>query len=1652
MKNKIQEDAALAYTNPLLAIEKLTAALLIDSTNYEALVLRGRCYFVLNREGDKDRASKDFNAALEIVPNDYSANFYLAKVYIRQQKYDLAIKHLLKAMEARKDLAAPHCTLAEIYHQQGRYQKALEQCELVFKKDTKRSFQVVTTQLKNKIQEDAALPYTNPLLAIEKLTAALSTDSTNYDALVLRGRCYFVLNREGDKDRVLKDFNAALEIMPNDYSANFYLAKLYRRLGKNDLAIKHLLKAMEARKDLADPHFTLAEIYHQQGHYQKALEQCELVFQKDTKKGFQVMTTQLKNKINETIKAETKIILKAQYLEASRDEAKAILENREQQLEKLKQEGKAYQANQQYDKAIQCYETIVQMGTKNAEIHRNMGYCYYKLKDHKQSLHYHRLAAVDYPNNFTVQALMGYSLYFLKDYVQAESQIAKAISLCSTPAEPYRYLAVTQEALGKIPQAYDSMHLSAKHFEESLSVDKRKDNPVLLTYVKECDRLKTIADTYAEGLAFYHKMPQPDFESARKRFEKVTQLNPNCADAWSNLAWCYRNLPTLNNHMEQAAQAETKAIKPDIEIIHQLDGDLTGAVFNSSVRKIIEPKAVKAKLDAVKKVNTTKMLSNSLKQINQTPQQTSCQVNDASLESMLFGYTQCIQTSQNDPDGYIGRAITYHNLGKLKEAKTDLVQASKIAAKNDPRIPYYLSYVDTQLGNYSEAWAKIHETLALQSNYPGATELKEKIQKETELYNTTVSEIAMRQVRAGSTNLAILLSHESRLRNSFAASINFTDELVKLFPERTKIDTSTEAYMNLSIEEKQNLHNYNEQNQPPRKLEFTEDAYTEKLKKFREKMSPLAKALTPEKIFHIEAGEVSFIEYLKLCENEPLMLENYQSKFRRLAHLTPEILSRLDRGSVLLTLISAGTVSYTIGMSNDKINTALHQGTLIGAGLVGGGMAASIVGAGAASAVCGPGAPVCAAVILGAAGVLGSIAGTELGELTWQVTDKIGKLLNSSTPIVLPKIELISAANGAFLPTKNMAVNPASPVYKKRGAELSDYVENILSSDLVSDVRRYVDGFQQELGKLVSPINQLVWDAIVLLAGNEIDFSSIAQNKKMSFADIATMRGIIAGNPRLYTDAVDRMHNRVTAVKQQYAAIANSSAIDTTQKTLKQLVNMVLGKPPVFYNGVPLPIGIEFSNIEKLTPYDIKLYGEIIKKFTPADRKLYGEIKCIYVVMEDGSLIVTPEYPEFREKLLQNFHVDLARGQPVLAAGVVIFDIDGKMILVNNNSGHYKPEGEHLSQLVTDIFEKEGFQEVRGKYRDYSVELEKRIAEAAKLKTEAEAKQQADAAEAKKLAVTVAAKQPALIPNNAMPKDAPQSPLGFQAAKKTEALKDAFEKTLPNSTSASNTGRPVHLPPSIVPAELKPNNTASKDAPQSLVGFSAPNTNRTVYLPPSIVPAALIPNNTAPKVTSQSLLGNQAAKKTEAVKDALANKLPTSTPAANTNKPVQTSQAIVPVSKLPVKLPDGAQSLLANQVKKRTETLGNTPPASKPAAKSQAIVPASKPPVIDRDAVARAAIKKQAQDRLDRENKLRRERDAKKTAIDNKPATPNTQVSVGFNCNGTITGNNVGEVASNAKKELKQIGKDVAKVGKKTKKIGKKVKKGIKKVGKVFGL
>jgi YD repeat-containing protein len=108
-----------------------------------------------------------------------------------------------------------------------------------------------------------------------------------------------------------------------------------------------------------------------------------------------------------------------------------------------------------------------------------------------------------------------------------------------------------------------------------------------------------------------------------------------------------------------------------------------------------------------------------------------------------------------------------------------------------------------------------------------------------------------------------------------------------------------------------------------------------------------------------------------------------------------------------------------------------------------------------------------------------------------------------------------------------------------------------------------------------------------------------------------------------------------------------------------------------------------FSN---LFPEDVPRMPNVI----PNDRLLTMSRKNLaYVVKEDGTLVVG------RNNQFQG-HIDLAGGDPVLAAGELRIH-QGKIIYIDNYSGHYRPSGIEAQRAAENAFLRIGF-DVDGTY------------------------------------------------------------------------------------------------------------------------------------------------------------------------------------------------------------------------------------------------------------------------------------------------------------------------------------------------------------------
>ena len=114
----------------------------------------------------------------------------------------------------------------------------------------------------------------------------------------------------------------------------------------------------------------------------------------------------------------------------------------------------------------------------------------------------------------------------------------------------------------------------------------------------------------------------------------------------------------------------------------------------------------------------------------------------------------------------------------------------------------------------------------------------------------------------------------------------------------------------------------------------------------------------------------------------------------------------------------------------------------------------------------------------------------------------------------------------------------------------------------------------------------------------------------------------------------------------------------------------------------------ESKRFVNLFPEDIPQVASVI----PNDKLLtMSQNKLAYVVKTDGTLVVG------RNNQYQG-HIDLAGGEPVLAAGELAVHA-GQIRKIGNYSGHYRPSGPEAQRAAEEAFRRAGF-DVEGKYKE----------------------------------------------------------------------------------------------------------------------------------------------------------------------------------------------------------------------------------------------------------------------------------------------------------------------------------------------------------------
>jgi tetratricopeptide (TPR) repeat protein len=255
------------------ALKSLAAAQAIDPS-YPPLALRlGKVH--LDRS-ELAEARVQLETIAEAPGLVTAANYYLGQIALLERRFENALAHLQRALEADPDATEVHYPLAQAYRALGRKELA---------RDHLRRFALKTPQAEDPLlaQLEAATKRSVPAFqkgmhairegdyatATRHFAEGLAIDPGNAAARVSYARALYLAGRG---DEAGAELGRALETDPSQVLAQFLAAVLHQQGGEADAARLAYARTLELDPNHAGAAFYLANLDFAEGRYQEAAQ------------------------------------------------------------------------------------------------------------------------------------------------------------------------------------------------------------------------------------------------------------------------------------------------------------------------------------------------------------------------------------------------------------------------------------------------------------------------------------------------------------------------------------------------------------------------------------------------------------------------------------------------------------------------------------------------------------------------------------------------------------------------------------------------------------------------------------------------------------------------------------------------------------------------------------------------------------------------------------------------------------------------------------------------------------------------------------------------------------------------------------------------------------------------------------------------------------------------------------------------------------------------------------------------------------------------------------------------------------------------------------------------------------------------------------
>ena len=435
---------------------KLMEKMLSSNPGYTPAILKLADLYYKGNQINKAQAS--YEKCLYLTPFNLYAHMGLARIAMDTSKWEVAQKHLEKAIESNPDFAGLHRMMALVHEHFGRtdqMQKSLDHAEPM----TWRFYEAPDPLLdelvdlcydaQGLIVYASKLRFRNsPLETSMLFQRALDLDSKNPQVYHVIGD---ILVRSGLPEQACICFDKMLVIDPqyNDPSAfNSYGIALVM-LGKEDQGIKQYIRAVELDEELVETRVNLGKILCEQGKFEEGLEYMRkaiLLAPNDHRLYFLLGTSLAQaGKLNEAA--------------ASFEKLEKVIEIDFNSVNGYKMLEEVLLTQDDLERAVQVYKKLLEISPDDADAHKTLGVLLVTQDNPDEAVRHYRRALQIKPDYVEALNHLAWLLATRKDTSSFNPEEAVQIALKACTLTNYKSLelmdtlAVSYAASGEFSKA-----------------------------------------------------------------------------------------------------------------------------------------------------------------------------------------------------------------------------------------------------------------------------------------------------------------------------------------------------------------------------------------------------------------------------------------------------------------------------------------------------------------------------------------------------------------------------------------------------------------------------------------------------------------------------------------------------------------------------------------------------------------------------------------------------------------------------------------------------------------------------------------------------------------------------------------------------------------------------------------------------------------------------------------------------------------------------------------------------------------------------------------------------------------------------------------------------------------------------------------------